>query len=433
MRVGTLISRAAATCMAFVCVAGICQPQEYTRSQRREVQVMLQDVASDVKRHYYDPQFHGIDWDARVREAKAQIDSSDSLNLAIAHIAAALISLDDSHTFFVPPPRPYINDYGFQMQMIGDRCYVTRVRPGSDAEAKGVKPGDGIVAVNGFALSRKDFWKLEYIFGTLRPQPGLSLNLVTLAGSESRVDVMAKFRQLPAVSGIFDFERQMNDQEGSLLLRYAERGDDLLIVKISGFLLPPPDLDTLVGKMRKHSAVILDLRGNPGGSVETLQAVLGGMLESKVKIADRVSRGKTKAVEIKPEHHGYTGKLVVLIDSGSASASEIFARVVQLEKRGLVVGDRSAGMVMEAEYYGHEIGTNPFIFYGVSVTSADLVMTDGHSLEHQGVVPDVEVLPTATDLANGRDPALAKAAELLDVKISPEEAGKLFPYEWPKD
>jgi C-terminal processing protease CtpA/Prc len=60
-------------------------------------------------------------------------------------------------------------------------------------------------------------------------------------------------------------------------------------------------------------------------------------------------------------------------------------------------------------------------------------MTDGRSLENKGVVPDVPVLPKASDLSSGRDPALAKAAELLNVIMSPEEAGKLFPYEWPKE
>jgi carboxyl-terminal processing protease len=132
----------------------------------------------------------------------------------------------------------------------------------------------------------------------------------------------------------------------------------------------------------------------------------------------------------KGNHNTFTGKVVVLIDSDSASASELFARLMQIEKRGVVMGDHSSGSVMESRHFSEKTGVDISVFYGVSVTEADLIMTDGKSLEHVGVTPDEIMLPTALDLANGRDPVLAHAAQTLGVILTPENAGKLFPYEW---
>jgi C-terminal processing protease CtpA/Prc len=83
---------------------------------------------------------------------------------------------------------------------------------------------------------------------------------------------------------------------------------------------------------------------------------------------------------------------------------------------------------MEAKLYPHEVALGSKISYAISVTDADLVMTDGKSLEHVGVEPDIVILPTSQDLANNRDPALAKAAGLVRAKLSPEEAGAILPY-----
>jgi C-terminal processing protease CtpA/Prc len=149
-------------------------------------------------------------------------------------------------------------------------------------------------------------------------------------------------------------------------------------------------------------------------------------------IGDRVRRSNRKTLVAKSHHNPFSGQLAVLVDSNSASASELFARVIQIERRGIVFGDRTSGSVMEAKHYSYHTGFSIVAFFAASITEADLIMTDGKSLEHVCVTPDVLILPSADELASGGDPVITRAAEAFGFTISPEEAGKLFPYEWPK-
>ena len=252
----------------------------------------------------------------------------------------------------------------------------------------------------------------------------------------------AKFKQTskmvdltsPDANNIWDIIREDEAEQHLIRPRTTEMGDALMILKLPEFMFNQDEIDRLMGKARKHQALIIDLRGNPGGAVDTLKYLLGGIFADEVKIADRKGRKEMKP-EVAKGRGGkaFTGKVLVLVDSKSASAAELFARIVQLQKRGLVVGDRSSGSVMEAKHYEHKVGTETVVPYGVSITESDLIMSDGKSLEHTGVTPDEIVLPTAQDMANERDPVLAHAAALLGVKLSPEDAGKLFPFEWPKE
>jgi carboxyl-terminal processing protease len=389
---------------------------------------ILKTVANDIRNHYYDPKLHGVNWDARVAKAYDEIEKAPSMSMALSYIAALVDSLHDSHTTFYPPPRASRYDYGWVDQMIGDRCYITHVRPGSDAEAKGIKAGDETLTINNYLPDRTSLWKMDYLFNVLRPQPSLRL-LLQLAptGSSRQVDVQAKVRQLkPASSLSWSAFRDMEAELHFLKAHSVELGDDLMILKFRNFYFTNTEVADMIGKARKHRTLILDLRENSGGSAETLKALVGALFDRNTKICDRVMRKETKEVIAKPQHHVFSGRLIVLVDSSSASASEVLARLVQIEKRGTVIGDHTAGLVMESRYYPNMSG-------GASITDADLIMTDGKSLEHVGVTPDDLVLPTAIDLANGRDPVMAHAAQLAGVQLTPEAAGRLFPYEWPPD
>jgi C-terminal processing protease CtpA/Prc len=432
--------------LAATIVAGFVTPvargQEMSSLNRDRALEMLDVVSKDVRKHYYDPEFHGINWDARVAEARNRIKAQTNLGMAFAYVAWALDGLDDSHTFFLPPQRPVRHTYGFETAMVGDRCYVTRVRPGTDAEAKGLKPGDEVLAIEGHAPNREIMWKMDYRFRVLRPQPELRVALRDPAGQQREVVVTAKIVELSPITDLtgansMDFWnviRESESEEHRMRIRSNAVGDDVLVAKLPRFFFDLSEVDGLIDQARKHQGLILDLRDNPGGAIDTLKYLLGGLFDHEVKIGDRKGRKELKPEVAKPRGRSvFAGKLIVLVDSQSASASELFARIVQLEKRGVVIGDRSSGSVMEAKHHDYHLGTDTVVFFGASITESDLIMADGKSLEHNGVTPDELRLPTAADLAAGRDPVLAYAAASLGAKLTPENAGKMFPFEWPKE
>ena len=209
----------------------------------------------------------------------------------------------------------------------------------------------------------------------------------------------------------------------------VEYGDKVTVIKVPEFNFTALEVESMLSKTHRHDNLILDLRGNPGGAVDALKYLVGGMFDKEIKIADRVGRKNLKPELAKPMHNPYLGKLVVLVDARSASAAELFTRIIQLEKRGMVMGDKTEGAVMSARLYEERAGTDTVVFYGASITEWDLVMTDGKSLEHVGVTPDELLLPSPNAIANGRDPVLAHAVESLGVKMTSEEAGKAFPYD----
>jgi carboxyl-terminal processing protease len=412
-----------------------CQ-EPMTRLEREERQAILVTVYDDIRKDYYDPKFHGLDWKAAYVDARDKIAKANTKAEANIQIAAMLEGLNDSHTHFIPPQHSVREEYGFFDQMFGDRCFVTHVKPGSDAESKGLKSGDEVLTINGFTPTRDGLPRMDYALRVLYPQTGLRLDLRDPSGKIRKVDVMAKEREVPRIlTGVdrwragLDWQENRREQQPS----FVRFGDKLMILRLSNFMMTELSADGMAETARQCGALIVDLRGNPGGAIDSLKHFLGGLFEQDVKIGDEVKRDKTTAVVAKGKHDGaFKGKVIVLVDGESASAAEIFSRVMQIEKRGTVLGDVTSGSVMAAQYFPHTYGTHQVISYGLELSVADFIMTDGKSLEHTGVIPDEKLLPSQQDLAAGRDSVLAYAAREAGVALTPEKASELFPFEWPR-
>jgi C-terminal processing protease CtpA/Prc len=431
--------------------------QPFNSSDREQFRTMLKDIKNDLQKNYYDPGFRGIDLEGRFNGADEEMKQAISPTSAVRIIGQFLLDLDDPSTFFVPPWLHLINNFGFDMQIIGDQCYIVAVKPGSDAATKGLKVGDQIHSVilrpgQSSTPARENLWKIRLMWTLLMPQPSVRVEVQSPGGQKREVEVIGE-----SVAGKSAF----NIEEAQRLLKknippfyqYVELSPDVSVWQIKYLAeLRKSDIDKVIDKVRKRQALILDLRRATGvvftnkfggilgkGKLSTdeiskLEFLAGHFFDQDVKIADMKSRGKSEPMEAKTRpKRVFTGKLVMIVDSDTETIAEIFARMLQLEKRCSVIGDRTSGTAripsgfrrnINVEASGNIVSISP---YGASITTTDVIMSDGQSLDRKGVTPDEILFPTPTDLAARRDPVLSRAADKVGVKLTPEQAGALFP------
>ena len=173
-------------------------------------------------------------------------------------------------------------------------------------------------------------------------------------------------------------------------------------------------LDEEVHKLAREKNVqglILDLRGNPGGPPLAAQEISGFFLNPGEEFAYFQKKGQPKAsldVPVVPEQYRYTGPLVILVDKGSGSSSELFSGVLQRRKRAVLMGTNTAGQVMLKSMFNFKDGSMVLL-----VTSRGH-FPDGNTFSFQGLTPDYYV-------SKNQEKSILKAAafELLKMSANP--------------
>lgn len=410
---------------------GLCQ-SSFSQNLRRDLEILefLQDA---IRENYYDPSYRGIDLKAHFKSYEEKLKQSKSDQESMALLAACLLAFDDSHTRFLPPAFEEQLDPGWEMMMMGETCVIIQVDPQSDAEKQGVRVGDVVISIDGVKPLRQDLWKIEYLFRYLNPLKVRRL-VVQTAGQAPRT-----------VTAAVRTEKFHKPTEDELIRRYQKARDRnvTMVYPLSAEvgLWKIPDLvnyddkgiEQILEKIKGYKKLVLDLRGNHGGYATISSVVFGCLFNRELKLYEVKDRKGRKPSFTKPHKKGaFEGEIVVLVDSRSASGAELIARVLQIEKRARVIGDRTAGKVMRSQTFSDRYFISPTAvvrfsaWYGVQVSISDLIMTDGKSLESVGVQPDELLLPQATDIANQRDPVLARAAMILGATLDPVKAGALL-------
>jgi carboxyl-terminal processing protease len=423
------MSRVVRLTVALICVLAFAGPAlaDDLGSERPIFKMILKNVAGEVSKNFYDAQLKGIDWKAATDEAKRKIDAARSVNEMELAIYQLLEKLDDSHTGFVPPDSAVTAKYGFDAKAYGGEVRVYEVEAKGAADIAGLKVGDRIHQINGFEVERGNIEQLLiytrklYQVSTLsllvnRPDKGIMTiditpKIVTRSIVQNRESGYNALWAL-AMDNIEEWRKKYGTyrygvQEGVgyfQLREFPHEGEDFL--------------KGVAEKTRGSSAVIIDLRGNPGGSVSTLLSFAGLFQATEGPMATEVGRTKSTPMTIKPRRPYFDMPLFVLVDSDTASAGELLARHLQKTRKATVIGDKTSGAVMTSRMYDGEVGAGQVTYYGTSISTARVVFPDGEELEKKGVTPDVTCLPTQAEMRDGKDTCLDKAFALA------KEAGK---------
>jgi carboxyl-terminal processing protease len=382
---------------------------------RGRMMEILSDVSDLVKQHYYDPTLKNLDWKAAVEVARERIRRADHEGEMAAAISGLLARLEDSHTYFLRPERLQPVVFGFRAKAFDNDVLIYEIMPSGPAEEAGLERGDKIIAIEEFTTNRKVIDAEMSYFEYLDPRLKLKLKVVR-RGAQPR-DVIISGKQ-PATSSKefvklyeeYNKKEQEEEEMKNVAVRHEEGG--VAYLRFPSFMVSPSRAASLLKEAKEAQALILDLREDGGGREDTMKDMAGHFLSEPTRLALAISRNKQEEVIAKPRNPNLTAPLFVLVDSHSASAAEVLARILQLKHRATIVGDLTAGKVNRAHFFGGRGGAIYSIPFGVAITVSEAVLPDGQRLEDRGVVPDVKCVPTEEDLRIARDPCLKRALVL---------------------
>jgi carboxyl-terminal processing protease len=317
-------------------------------------------------------------------------------------IRGMLESLGDPHTSYLEPEQ--YQQLTSQLQGeesyegIGawvdtSRDYLTIISPipGSPADKAGLRTGDKIIAIDGEDMTGIDG---ELVRQRVLGPAGSTVRLTILRQGQEPFDVVITRARItvPSVDG-----RML---EGDIayvrIFIFAENTKSQLRQTLRQLLQQNP------------RGLIVDLRGNGGGYLDSAVEVASEFIAEGVIVYEEYGDGSRQTFEARPGGLATQIPLVVLINEGSASASEIVAGAIQDHGRGPLVGVTSfgKGSVQLPTVLKHDQGA-------VRITIARWLTPNGRTIHGKGLTPDIEVKITPEDFAQGRDPQLDKAVELL--------------------
>lgn len=265
----------------------------------------------------------------------------------------------------------------------------------SPAEQAGLQANDAIVEIDGVETAGMSIDEaVNKIRGPKNTQVVLSIYRI---GAEDFQDISITRAviEIPVLES--RVEEHSGKQIGIIILSHFNTNSSSAFIEAANELLRQ-DVD----------ALILDVRNNPGGLLDESITISSQFIEDGTIVTERFNDNSEKAYPAKGQTLFPADlPLVVLINTGSASASEIVAGAIQDHERGTIIGSRSYGKASVQDYRIFDDGSS------LKMTVAEWFTPNGTNINKQGITPDIEVEVTPEDRAAKRDPQFERAVEEL--------------------
>jgi carboxyl-terminal processing protease len=346
----------------------------------------------------------GVFWEAwHLVEDNFLGDLPDVQHLTWGAIRGALGTLDDPHTTFLEPEPRQREKEDLSGRFGGIGAYVTQAEDGSimldpmpdlPAAQAGILKGDVVVQVDDTEITPE--MTVDDVVNLVRGDIGSTVRLtLRREGLAEPVVVEVVRQEIPSPSVEW---RMLDEAPGVGYIRitlFGGRTD----TELQGAIV---DLQE-----QGMASLILDLRGNGGGFLDAAIDVASEFLPDGVVLYEVERDNQERTFEVKRGGDYIEPPLALLVDGGTASASEIVSGALQDRGRAMLIGEKTYGKGSVQSVFDLSDGSS------VHITSAKWLTPNRHQIDGQGLTPDLAVSITEEDRNQGRDPQLERAVEYM--------------------
>ncbi len=310
-------------------------------------------------------------------------------------------SYGDPYTVFLPPAEAKVfqddikgNFEGVGMEIGVKEGLLTVIAPlkGTPAERAGIRSGDGILAIDGAST---EGLSTDEAVKKIRGEKGTTVIFTVLRDGETmEISVVRDTIAVPTIENTYDRETGVYS---IALYSFTANSGQLFAKALTEF------------KASGSKNLIIDLRGDPGGYLEAAVSIASHFLPRGSVVVTEDYKGKQENIVHRSSGKGGIPegtKVVILMDQGSASASEILAGALQDAGVATLIGTRSFGKGSVQELVDINGGA-------LKVTVARWLTPSGRSISEGGLTPDIKIEVTKEDIVAGKDPQKARAVEFL--------------------